>query len=71
MRRSRLGLSARSLPTDVTPSSYDDLKVFRHLGAEKSRLYRAILDCFVLAKERFALHLRPWDLRREVNFTTA
>ncbi len=45
-------------PQDPT----EDLGVFRHATAEKVGLYRAVLDAFVAAKERFALHLRPRDV---------
>ncbi len=37
---------------------------FAHLNADRATLYRAILDTFVRAKERFALHLRPADVER-------
>jgi uncharacterized protein (TIGR02677 family) len=39
------------------------LRVFAHTNAEKADLYRAILRAFVDAKRRFALHLRPPEVR--------
>lgn len=41
-----------------------DHRVFAHLGAERASIYRAILDAFVRAKQRFALHLRPGEIER-------
>ncbi len=37
-------------------------RVFAHLSAENSACYRAVLDRFVAAKERYRLHLRPEEL---------
>jgi len=42
-------------------------EVFRHLTADRARLYRAILDIFVRAKRQFALHLRPSDIEKAVD----
>jgi uncharacterized protein (TIGR02677 family) len=36
--------------------------VFRHVTADRAAVYRAVLAAFVLAKERFALHLRPREI---------
>jgi uncharacterized protein (TIGR02677 family) len=42
------------------------LSVFSHLNAEKTVLYRAILQVFMEAKAAFALHLRPADIRAAI-----
>ncbi len=46
-------------PASDTARAY---RVFNHLGADRSTLYRAVLEAFVAAKQGFALHLRPGDL---------
>lgn len=33
--------------------------LFRHVSAEKTALYRCVMDCFAAAKRQFRLHLRP------------
>ncbi|HEX3696590.1 MAG TPA: TIGR02677 family protein [Polyangia bacterium] len=42
-------------------------KAFAHLNADRAPLYRAILEGFVRAKQRFALHLRQGDVDRALN----
>ncbi len=42
------------------------LKAFAHLDTEKTHLYRAIMQVFTGAKERFLLHLRPKEILQEV-----
>lgn len=42
------------------------LPVFAYVDAEKAALYRSIMRVFIRAKERFALHLRPEEVLREV-----
>ncbi len=37
--------------------------MFAHTNADKADVYRRVLGCFVAAKERFALHLRPTEVR--------
>lgn len=37
----------------------DSAELFRHVSAEKSALYRSIMDSFAAAKRQFRLHLRP------------
>jgi uncharacterized protein (TIGR02677 family) len=37
--------------------------VFSHLNAEKVEAYRAVMRAFIVAKARFALHLRASDVR--------
>lgn len=37
--------------------------VFSHLNADKAQAYRAVMRIFTDAKARFALHLRPADVR--------
>ncbi len=44
--------------------SYD---VFRYLNAENAKRYAAIMAAFVAAKRRFALHLKPADLLRDLD----
>lgn len=46
--------------------SSSDYNVFAHLTAEKSDIYRAVLNVFVEAKARFVIHLRPADLERQL-----
>src|SRR3954464_7329165 len=45
------------------------VSVFSHLNAEKAPLYRAILQVFMEAKESFALHLRPADIRAGLRYS--
>ena len=42
------------------------LRVFAHTNADKAEIYRRVLRSFVAAKERFALHLRPTEVRAEL-----
>ncbi len=37
----------------------DARELFKHVTAEKSELYRKIMDAFAAAKRQFRLHLRP------------
>jgi uncharacterized protein (TIGR02677 family) len=39
--------------------------LFRHVTAEKSAFYRAIMDAFAAAKRQFRLHLRPDEVLAE------
>jgi uncharacterized protein (TIGR02677 family) len=39
--------------------------LFRHVSADRSELYRAIMDVFASAKRQFRLHLRPDEVRAE------
>lgn len=43
-------------------------ELFRHVSAEKSVQYRAILDTFAAAKRQFRLDLRPDDVQLEANW---
>ena len=43
-----------------------DFGVFSHLNAPNVELYRKILGAFVVAKERFHVHLRPDDVLAEL-----
>src|SRR5947209_6625250 len=43
----------------------DARELFRHLSAEKSALYRSIMDAFAAAKRQFRLHLRPDEVLAE------
>ncbi|HVL98187.1 MAG TPA: TIGR02677 family protein [Egibacteraceae bacterium] len=40
------------------------LAAFAHVTADKAPAYRAVMRVFTVAKERFALHLRPADVAR-------
>lgn len=40
-------------------------ELFRHVSAEKSALYRIIMDSFASAKRQFRLHLRPNEVLAE------
>lgn len=42
-------------------------RVFAHLAADNAPAYRAVLEVFVSAKERFLLHLRPGELWEELS----
>ena len=43
----------------------DAAELFRHVSAEKSALYRIIMDSFAAAKRQFRLHLRPDEVLAE------
>jgi len=47
-------------------TSSSDYNVFAHLTAEKSDIYRAVLNVFVEAKARFVIYLRPRDVERQL-----
>jgi uncharacterized protein (TIGR02677 family) len=38
------------------------LRVFAHLNADKAEIYRAVLGAFVVARQRFLIHLRPAEI---------
>jgi len=40
-------------------------ELFRHVSAEKSLLYRSVMDAFAAAKRQFRLHLRPDEVLAE------
>lgn len=40
-------------------------ELFRHVSAEKSPLYRCVMDSFAAAKRQFRLHLRPDEVLAE------
>jgi uncharacterized protein (TIGR02677 family) len=44
-------------------------ELFRHVSAEKSTLYRSIMDAFAAAKRQFRLHLRPDEVFAEAVWT--
>lgn len=46
-------------------SIHERQALFRHVSAEKSALYRAVMECFAAAKRQFRLHLRPDEVRAE------
>ena len=46
------------------------LTPFAYVNAEKSPLYRAIMQAFVAAKERFLVHLRPEDVHERAGDAT-
>lgn len=39
--------------------------LFRHISADKARLYRMIMDAFAAAKRQFRLQLRPDEVQLE------
>ena len=43
----------------------DSRELFRHVSAEKSTLYRSVMDSFAAAKRQFRLHLRPDEVLAE------
>lgn len=45
------------------------VELFRHVSAEKSALYRSVMDCFAAAKRQFRLHLRPDEVLAEGNWS--
>jgi uncharacterized protein (TIGR02677 family) len=47
-------------------TSSRDYNVFAHLTAEKSDIYRVVLNVFVEAKARFVIYLRPRDVERQL-----
>jgi uncharacterized protein (TIGR02677 family) len=46
----------------------DARELFRHVSAERSALYRAIMDAFAAAKRQFRLHLRPDEVLAEAHW---
>lgn len=46
-------------------------ELFRHVSAEKSALYRGIMDTFAAAKRQFRLHLRPDEVLAEGDWAGA
>jgi uncharacterized protein (TIGR02677 family) len=59
---------------DVRPSDEQErhvaapgrLRAFAHVNADKAATYRAVMAVFTVAKERFAIHLRPADVAAAV-----
>jgi uncharacterized protein (TIGR02677 family) len=49
----------------------DARELFRHVSAEKSGLYRDIMDAFAAAKRQFRLHLRPDEILAEAQWEGA
>ncbi|MBY8965956.1 TIGR02677 family protein [Algiphilus sp. NNCM1] len=45
--------------------------LFRHVSAEKSPLYRAVMECFAAANRQFRLHLRPDEVHAEADWPEA
>ena len=45
------------------------LTPFAHVNVEKAPLYRAVMQVFVSAKERFLVHLRPEDVHERLDET--
>lgn len=48
----------------------DSAELFRHVSAEKSALYRNIMDSFAAAKRQFRLHLRPDEVLTECQWAS-
>ncbi|BBC02416.1 MULTISPECIES: TIGR02677 family protein [Bradyrhizobium] len=49
----------------------DARELFKHVTAEKSELYRKIMDAFAAAKRQFRLHLRPDEVLGEAQWNAA
>ena len=47
----------------------ESAELFRHVNADKSRLYRCILDVFAAAKRQYRLQLRPDEVLAEANWS--
>src|SRR5436853_7836967 len=66
------GQASAAVPADaeqtgaLRSTSRSDSNAFAHLTAEKSEIYRAVLNVFVEAKARFVIHLRPADAYRQL-----
>ncbi len=66
------GQASAAVPADaeqtgaLRSTSRSDYNAFAHLTAEKSEIYRAVLNVFVEAKARFVIHLRPADVERQL-----
>ncbi len=66
-RRSATRLSHPSTTNEAVEQSTDpDLRVFAYVVADKARLYVAIVDALMEAKERFVLQLRPAEVARDL-----
>lgn len=50
-------------------ASANAAELFRHVSAEKSALYRSIMDSFAAAKRQFRLHLRPDEVLADGRWT--
>ena len=53
---------------DQPPAAPDRFDVFAHLTTDGAATYRRILAAFVVAKERFQVHLRPEDVASNLQF---
>src|SRR5882672_241285 len=49
----------------------DARELFKHVSAERSELYRNIMDAFAAAKRQFRLHLRPDEVLAEAQWEAA
>jgi uncharacterized protein (TIGR02677 family) len=49
----------------------DARELFKHVSAERSELYRHIMDAFAAAKRQFRLHLRPDEVLAEAQWGAA
>ncbi len=48
---------------------FEARELFRHVSAERSALYRAVMEAFAAAKRQFRLHLRPDEVLAEAVWT--
>ena len=48
----------------------DSAELFRHVSAERSALYRNIMDSFAAANRQFWLHLRPDEVLAECQWAS-
>jgi uncharacterized protein (TIGR02677 family) len=63
-------LAIRYLPV-MTDTSQTARDLFRHVSADKSQLYRTIMEAFAAAKRQFRLHLRPDEVQLEAEWQGA
>ncbi|MEU9083744.1 DUF2397 family protein [Streptomyces sp. NPDC048357] len=49
----------------------DGYSPFAHLTVQNTALYRQVMGVFVIAKERFAVHLRPEDVHAAASRPTS
>jgi uncharacterized protein (TIGR02677 family) len=53
---------------DADATTTESRELFRHISADKSVLYRCIMQTFAAAKRQFRLHLRPDDVWTEADW---
>ena len=64
--------STKTAPTDnPAPTRLESRELFRHVSADRSSYYRAILDVFALSKRQYRLQLRPDEVLAEAKWSGA